>query len=49
MGPAGTTLVVLKEEILGKVERHIPSMLNYQTHLDKESMFNTPALINVPM
>ena len=47
MGPAGTTLVVLKEEILGKVERHIPSMLNYQTHLDKESMFNTPAVFSI--
>ena len=47
MGPAGTTLVVLKEEILGKVERHIPSMLNYQTHLDKESMFNTPAVFPI--
>ena len=47
MGPAGTTLVVLKEEILGKLERHIPSMLNYQTHLDKESMFNTPAVFSI--
>lgn len=47
MGPAGTTLVVLKEEILGKVKRHIPSMLNYKTHLDKESMFNTPAVFPI--
>nr|WP_298994856.1 3-phosphoserine/phosphohydroxythreonine transaminase [uncultured Polaribacter sp.] len=47
MGPAGTTLVILKEEILGKVERHIPSMLNYKTHLDKESMFNTPAVFPI--
>jgi len=47
MGPAGTTLVVIKEEILGKVERHIPSMLNYKTHLDKESMFNTPAVFPI--
>ena len=42
MGPAGVTLVVIKEDILGKVERQIPSMLNYQIHLDKDSMFNTP-------
>lgn len=42
MGPAGVTLVVIKEEILGKVERQIPSMLNYQVHLSKDSMFNTP-------
>lgn len=42
MGPAGVTLVVIKEDVLGNVERQIPSMLNYQVHLDKESMFNTP-------
>ncbi|WP_272148697.1 3-phosphoserine/phosphohydroxythreonine transaminase [Tenacibaculum aiptasiae] len=47
MGPAGTTLVVVKEEILGKVERIIPSMLNYQVFIDKESMFNTPPVFAV--
>ena len=47
MGPAGTTLVVVKESILGKVSRHIPSMLNYQTHIEKQSMFNTPAVFPV--
>lgn len=47
MGPAGTTLVIIKEEILGKVKRHIPSMLNYQVHIDKDSMFNTPAVFPV--
>ncbi len=47
MGPAGTTLVIIKEDILGKVERHIPSMLNYQIHIDKDSMFNTPAVFPV--
>ena len=47
MGPAGTTLVIIKEEILGKVQRHIPSMLNYQVHLDKDSMFNTPSVFAV--
>jgi len=47
MGPAGATLIIIKEEILGKVERHIPSMLNYQTHIDKDSMFNTPAVFAV--
>lgn len=47
MGPAGTTLVIIKESILGKVERHIPSMLNYQVHLDKDSMFNTPSVFAV--
>ena len=47
MGPAGTTLVVIKEEILGKVERVIPSMLSYKTHLDKDSMFNTPSVFAI--
>ncbi len=47
MGPAGTTLVVVKEDILGKVSRSIPSMLDYKVHLDKDSMFNTPAVFAV--
>ncbi|MDG1953766.1 MAG: 3-phosphoserine/phosphohydroxythreonine transaminase [Polaribacter sp.] len=47
MGPAGTTLIVIKEEILGKVERVIPSMLDYQNHIDKESMFNTPSVFAI--
>lgn len=47
MGPAGTTLVVIKEDILGKVDREIPSMLNYKIHLDKDSMFNTPSVFAV--
>ena len=38
MGPAGTTLVIVKEEILGKVSRQIPTMLDYQVHIKKESM-----------
>ena len=42
MGPAGATLVVIKEDILGKVSRHIPSMLDYNVHISKDSMFNTP-------
>lgn len=47
MGPAGTTLVVIKESILGKVSRSIPAMLDYQVHLDKDSMFNTPPVFAV--
>lgn len=47
MGPAGTTLVVVKEDILGKVSRTIPSMLDYQVHISKDSMFNTPAVFPV--
>ena len=47
MGPAGTTLVVIKEEILGKSGREIPSMLDYEKHIKAESMFNTPAVFPV--
>ena len=47
MGAAGTTLVIVKENILGKVKRLIPSMLDYQIHIDNESMFNTPPVFAV--
>jgi len=47
MGPAGTTLVVVKEDLLGKTGRSIPPMLDYQQHIAKESMYNTPAVFAV--
>ncbi len=47
MGPAGTTLVVIKEEVLGKTERNIPNILNYKQHIAKESMYNTPPVFAV--
>jgi phosphoserine aminotransferase len=47
MGPAGTTLVVVKEDVLGKVSRQLPSMLDYKVHIGKDSMFNTPAVFPV--
>lgn len=47
MGPAGTTLVIVKEEILGNSGRYIPSMLDYQKHIAAESMYNTPAVFPV--
>ena len=47
MGPAGTTLVVVKKEILGKTGRNIPSYLDYALHIAKESMFNTPPVFAV--
>lgn len=47
MGPAGTTLVVIKEDVLGKVSRKIPSMMDYKVHMDKGSMFNTPPVFSV--
>ncbi|MFP4556370.1 MAG: 3-phosphoserine/phosphohydroxythreonine transaminase [Bacteroidales bacterium] len=42
VGPAGVTFIIIREDILGKVERQIPTMLNYNTHIEKGSMFNTP-------
>jgi len=47
MGPAGATLVVVKDEILGKTGRQIPAMLDYQSHIKNDSMFNTPAVFSV--
>ncbi|WP_242093758.1 3-phosphoserine/phosphohydroxythreonine transaminase [Aestuariivivens sediminicola] len=47
MGPAGTTLVVVKEDILGKVSRKIPSMMDYKKHIGSGSMFNTPPVFAV--
>ena len=47
MGPAGTTLVVVKEDVLGKVSRKIPSMMDYKVHINKSSMFNTPPVFAV--
>lgn len=47
MGPAGATLVVVKEDILGKVSRKIPSMMDYKVHISKSSMFNTPPVFSV--
>jgi len=47
MGPAGTTLVIVKDEILGKTGRKIPSMLDFQVHISKDSMFNTPPVFAV--
>ena len=47
MGPAGTTIVIVKEDVLGKVTRQIPSMMNYQLMIDKESMFNTPPVFSI--
>ncbi|WP_308992586.1 3-phosphoserine/phosphohydroxythreonine transaminase [Mariniflexile litorale] len=47
MGPAGATLVVVKEEILGKVSRTIPTILDYKSHIDADSMYNTPPVFPV--
>jgi phosphoserine aminotransferase len=47
MGPAGTTLIVVKEELLGKTGRHIPAILDYKQHIEKESMYNTPSVFAI--
>ncbi|UEG52004.1 3-phosphoserine/phosphohydroxythreonine transaminase [Mucilaginibacter daejeonensis] len=47
MGPAGATLVIVKDEILGKVDRKIPAMFNYQTQIEGGSMYNTPPVFAI--
>ena len=47
LAPAGVTFVIVKDEALGKVSRYIPTMLNYQTHIDGGSMFNTPPVVPI--
>lgn len=47
LAPAGVTIVIVKEDALGKVSRPIPTMLNYKTHVDKGSMFNTPPVLPI--
>ena len=44
---AGVTFVIVKDEILGKVSRPIPTMIDYRTHVDKGSMFNTPPVVPI--
>jgi phosphoserine aminotransferase len=47
LAPAGVTLIIIKEEALGKVSRPIPTILDYRTHIKSESMFNTPPVFAV--
>ena len=47
LAPAGVTFVIVKDEALNKVSRHIPTMLKYQTHVDGGSMFNTPPVLPI--
>ncbi len=47
LAPAGVTFAIIRNDVLGKVDRHIPTMLKYQTHIDKGSMFNTPPCVPV--
>lgn len=47
LAPAGVTIVIVKEDALGKADRPIPTMLNYLTHTKKGSMFNTPPVLPI--
>ena len=47
LAPAGVTLAIVREGALGKMDRAIPTMLDYRTHIKKESMFNTPPVLPI--
>lgn len=47
LAPAGVTIVIVRDEALGHVDRAIPTMLNYRTHIAKGSMFNTPPVLPI--
>ncbi|MCX4260478.1 MAG: 3-phosphoserine/phosphohydroxythreonine transaminase [Muribaculaceae bacterium] len=47
LAPAGVTLVIVKNDALGHVDRAIPTMLDYRTHVKKDSMFNTPPVLPI--
>jgi phosphoserine aminotransferase len=47
LGPAGLAFAIVKEDLLGKVSRHIPTMLDYRIHIENGSMFNTPPVLPI--
>lgn len=47
LAPAGVTIVIVKDDVLGKIDRPIPTMLDYRTHVKKGSMFNTPPVLPI--
>ena len=47
LAPAGVTFIVIKDELLGKVSRQIPTMLDYRTHIKENSLFNTPPVLPI--
>ena len=47
MGPAGTTLVIVKKDMLGKGKRKLPAMFDYKLHIDNGSMYNTPSVFAI--
>jgi len=46
-GPAGVIFAIIRKDALGKVSRYLPTMLDYRTHIEKESMFNTPPVFSI--
>jgi len=49
VGPAGVIFAIIKKDVLGKVSRYLPTMLDYRTHIDGLSMFNTPPVFSIFM
>lgn len=47
VGPAGVSFAIIRDDVLGKVTSYIPTMLDYKTHIEKESMFNTPPVFAI--
>lgn len=47
MAMAGVTMIIVKDDMLGKMNREVPTMLNYSTHVEKGSMFNTPPVVPI--
>lgn len=47
MGPAGVTIVIIRDDLLDRASESVPTMLNYKTHADKGSMFNTPPCFGI--
>lgn len=47
MGPAGTTLVIIKKSLVGKAKRQVPTMLDYKPHVENGSMYNTPSVFAI--
>ena len=47
LAPSGVTFVIVKDDVVGHVDRVLPTMLNYKTHIDKGSMFNTPPVLPI--
>jgi len=47
LGPAGTTVVIVREDVLGTVQRHLPSMLDYRTFIQENSLYNTPPVFPI--